>query len=907
MGVPEPRSDLSIKVWEQYELFKGFKGNSKGVWSKCKWCENVYGTNITRLTQHFTSEFAPKNKALMELPPYKKEGSNKHIRGCNSIPDKVKLEIRELDAKQRQRNIPLAADDTGQSSRDPLDEKEEIAQALWESRKREFGSDHVESIIDPSQQVKSQHSTKNSPSSVATASTPSLSNPGMINPHVFQSIRKRTVQQPLRPLMNAQQREKADRLWGMAQAVMGLPFRVFSHPIFREAYEFSSQFSAYKFPSEKKLGTTLLDANYQTVKEDTDKKMWNHPLWKKATISCDGWTNANGRPQVNILFINRYGEKVHRHVDGSNATKSADWIANHIIEDIQQVGPTNVLQFVADNAACNILAGKLVRKRFPHVVFGGCVAHGIDLLFEDIGKLPWVKDVVQECRAMVSFIKNHHIPHTMFLDHFSNGAALLKPNITRFATNVIMLDRAWYLAECLRQMVVSERWHRWNMWTNIIQTTAMLLYPAHLFDEERQETSVHAFIMRHFKKYVRLFGEGVLEKKGDDLEDWINDVHGELDGIACQDASIWTVEHKEKALSSEVKSQPMLWWGQAGRATPNLRIIAMNILGLTTAASVCERAWSSYAFVHSKSRVRLSIQRQHKLVYIYHNARIKSIDQKRKRKSARALNIYWKSNVQQSILKRQYGVEYGASRDPKDAWIPDEILDQNGPDILTSTGEKVKIKTWDWREPVTEEEVLENMEEDRRRRAEGSVELDSPTPQRQHHDDLQDYDFPCDENEPLEDASTLPDIDIGDGDTLDEHMNIASLFMRRESVRNYKMVDYVGAAQARAHGVEEDRLKELNSKFGIEVFPKVKLNAPGVELTSKKTRVLQDIYSFPVVRDDTQSVRITTFTKYGLFRIHFDASIVQFWNRNVQSKPGISPFLMVNFPNTKTEKSIFKD
>ncbi|KAL3675111.1 hypothetical protein R1sor_025059 [Riccia sorocarpa] len=36
----------------------------------------------------------------------------------------------------------------------------------------------------------------------------------------------------------------------------------------------------------------------------------------------------------------------------------------------------------------------------------------------------------------------------------------------------------------------------------------------------------------------------------------------------------------------------------------------------------------------------------------------------------------------------------------------------------------------------------------------------------------------------------------------------------------------------------------------IEVFPKVKLNAPGVELTSKKTRVLQDMYSFPVVRDD---------------------------------------------------------
>ncbi|KAL3688327.1 hypothetical protein R1sor_014636 [Riccia sorocarpa] len=185
--------------------------------------------------------------------------------------------------------------------------------------------------------------------------------------------------------------------------------------------------------------------------------MFDHMVWDKITISCDGWTNMNGRPQMNMLHISRHGELAHRHVDGSNEIKSAVWIAEHITKDIEERGPPNVLQFVADNASANILAGKLVRERYPHIIFGGCVAHGLDLLMEDIGKLPWVKEVVNDCKKFIKFIKNHHMTNAMFLDFFSNGATLLKPAATRFATNVIMLDRAWTLSSSLRRMVDSHK------------------------------------------------------------------------------------------------------------------------------------------------------------------------------------------------------------------------------------------------------------------------------------------------------------------------------------------------------------------------------------------------------------------------------------------------------------------
>ncbi|KAL3677110.1 hypothetical protein R1sor_027058 [Riccia sorocarpa] len=831
----------------------------------------------------------------MEVAAYKKDGSNRHIKGCERATESLEFEIP---------GTPSAC----------------------------F---HISA-----NNVRAQHSNFSNPSSIANDSVHSSSQPFESLPPRTQPYIRRTVQLPLKPMMDAAQREKADRLWAMAQQVAGLQFRVFSHPAFQEAYNFSSQFPGYKFPGEKKLRGPLLDANYQAVKEETEKKMFQKLIWDKITISCDGWTNVSGRPQMNILDVNRFGETIHCHVDGSNEVKSGVWIAGHIKKAIEERGPENVLQFVADNASANTLAGKLVRDTYPHVIFGGCVAHGLDLLMEDIGKLDWVKSVVTECKTFIQFVKNHHMPHAMFLDHFSNGASLLKPVATRFATNCIMLDRAYTLKGPLSRMVISDRWrnwlsdpsrpanvkegaehlktmvlddefwdkvhdivfmmerifillrqvdahedfmgmiyweswetqdalkylytasvlksniltaetcddvmllfrHRWNGWTNYIHTTAMLLNPAYLWDEDRQEVSHHKFIMEDFHEYVKLFATGVLKITGEDLRQYLRSVDRELDGIACMDTSIWTQEHREKAMSKECRNAPMLWWAQAGRNAPLLRVIAMNILGLTCTASACERAWSSYGFVHSLARVRLSIPRQHKLVYIYHNARIKAIDQKRERKTARVLNTYWKSRTQQSILKRQHGAEYGSTANPRDAWIPDEVLEATGPEIGLSTGERVRIKTWDWIEPVSEDEVLDDKLQERSSRdnpqRDGQSESNvDPVENVIYYDNIGDHDFPDDLALQVEDPMVLPGMEIGEEDGLDDYYNISSNWIDQDSTARYITVDAIDTRKARALGVSENQVVELNKKFGNRLFPKVTLNVPGVTVMFKKIRI----------------------------------------------------------------------
>ncbi|KAL3676974.1 hypothetical protein R1sor_026922 [Riccia sorocarpa] len=171
-----------------------------------------------------------------------------------------------------------------------------------------------------------------------------------------------------------------DQKWALAQEMTGMPFRTFVHLAMKEAYQYSSSIAGYKFPSEKKLRTVLLDTNYAQVKDATEKRMWDHTVGRRATMSCDGWINVRGRPLLNIMYVGRHGEILYKHVDGSNTHKDSHWVADAIIKAIEEVGPENILQFTADNAPVNKLAGFLIRSRYSHIIFGGCVAHGLDLV-----------------------------------------------------------------------------------------------------------------------------------------------------------------------------------------------------------------------------------------------------------------------------------------------------------------------------------------------------------------------------------------------------------------------------------------------------------------------------------------------------------------------------------------------
>ncbi|KAL2622491.1 hypothetical protein R1flu_002696 [Riccia fluitans] len=163
---------------EQFIKIRGQKNNVEGVWLKCKWCGKEYGHNVTRLTQHFMSEFAPRQRGNMELPAFRREGSNRHIKGCERASQQLKFEIRTFNNKERERVTELSSLHDMESTSCALDkEEQEIESAfpsnIWGEPSSLYAGGPQGSDARP------HKSNFSSPSSVANAGTHSDSN------HVF--------------------------------------------------------------------------------------------------------------------------------------------------------------------------------------------------------------------------------------------------------------------------------------------------------------------------------------------------------------------------------------------------------------------------------------------------------------------------------------------------------------------------------------------------------------------------------------------------------------------------------------------------------------------------------------------------------------------------------------------------
>jgi Protein of unknown function (DUF 659)/hAT family C-terminal dimerisation region len=112
-----------------------------------------------------------------------------------------------------------------------------------------------------------------------------------------------------------------------------------------------------------------------------------------------------------------------------------------------------------DSASNCVLAGKLIEERFPHITWAPCGAHCMDLLLEDIGRLPWAASIITEAKQVVSFIRNHHKSLALFRQR--SPKELLRPGETRFATNFILLARLKEVEEPLRETIACREWTQW--------------------------------------------------------------------------------------------------------------------------------------------------------------------------------------------------------------------------------------------------------------------------------------------------------------------------------------------------------------------------------------------------------------------------------------------------------------
>eukprot|EP00253_Pinus_taeda_P008626 PITA_08626 len=136
---------------------------------------------------------------------------------------------------------------------------------------------------------------------------------------------------------------------------------------------------------------------------------------------------------------------------------TAQLICEMMEEVVQEVGEEHVVQIVTDNAANYMATGRLFEMRYPTIFWTSCAAHCIDLMLEDIGKLHWILEVVEKAKSITKYLYNHTIVlNTMRV--YTEGKEIVRPAVTRFATNFISLQFVVEQKINLKRMFLGPEW-----------------------------------------------------------------------------------------------------------------------------------------------------------------------------------------------------------------------------------------------------------------------------------------------------------------------------------------------------------------------------------------------------------------------------------------------------------------
>lgn len=115
--------------------------------------------------------------------------------------------------------------------------------------------------------------------------------------------------------------------------------------------------AAYVAPSPKKIAGELLDKSYADMWQQLKLRDPTGKLRDKfgSCYVSDGWDSCDSLPLINSAFITANdGGMYWRSVDTSGKTKSAEYCAMLMVQDIYAYGPTHVVLVITDT--CNTMA-----------------------------------------------------------------------------------------------------------------------------------------------------------------------------------------------------------------------------------------------------------------------------------------------------------------------------------------------------------------------------------------------------------------------------------------------------------------------------------------------------------------------------------------------------------------------
>ena len=212
-------------------------------------------------------------------------------------------------------------------------------------------------------------------------------------------------QPSIHSIIKTREKDEADRiatkcfLWG------DVPFNISkNNPYYHMMFEAAAIVGpGYRGPSYNDLRGRLL----QGEKLDCTNKLEElRDSWKVTgcSVMSDGWIDGKGRSILNFLVNCLRGTMFIKSVDASAYVKDAQLLCELLDNFIQEIGPQLLVQIITDNAANYVAAGRLLMQRYASLYWTPCAAHCIDLMLEDMGKLYWIKEVIDSTRSVTIYI-----------------------------------------------------------------------------------------------------------------------------------------------------------------------------------------------------------------------------------------------------------------------------------------------------------------------------------------------------------------------------------------------------------------------------------------------------------------------------------------------------------------------
>ena len=486
----------------------------------------------------------------------------------------------------------------------------------------------------------------------------------------------------------------------------GVPFNVLRSPYWHEMVKAINEApKGYKAPNYEKARTVLLEREKSKVQRALTR--FTHE-WVDFGVSIvsDGWTNIRNQHLINVLGVSSSGAVFIACHDSSSISATAQNIADLLLKSIKDVGPSNVVQVITDNAANCKAAGKIIERTHPHIFWSGCLVHTLNLLMHDIVKhkdCGWIAEVYRKGKQVIKFITGHTRVNYFYGTY--SKLQLLKIAKTRFASYYLTFRRLVRVRQALTNLVCAETWDEintdtdganvvkdtvldsyfWSQVKYVLQFTKPIYYMIKFADSDRpvigevyeqmdsmlgqikdivepRDTTLYNYIRvevqnrwemlnipLHALAYVltpKYYhpswlstpapGGGSRRKPHQDRE-----VHEkymaalsrlipdeEDAALVRRQVSNYTLNTGPFGTMHAIKDRETFsaleWWNMHGGGTPLLQSLALRVLSQVVNTSSAERCWSSYSFIHSVKRNRLSLDRAESLVYVHYNLRLLS-------------------------------------------------------------------------------------------------------------------------------------------------------------------------------------------------------------------------------------------------------------------------------------------